>query len=71
MDIVIRALESAARHLLGAAVALRGFRGNPYDAHALAHHAVVQAVIDPEECDGVCTCDLVVDVLERRRMKVN
>jgi hypothetical protein len=67
MGFVIRALESAARHLLGAAVALRGFRGNPYDAHALAHHAVVQAVIDPEACDGVCTCDAIVDALERKR----
>ena len=47
--------------------ALRGFRGSPDDAHALAHAAVVQAVIDPEKCNGVCACDLVVDALERQR----
>ena len=67
MNLLLHVLEFTARSLLGAAAALRGFRGSPDDAHALSHLCVVQSVLDPEECNGVCTCDMIVDALERRR----
>ena len=67
MNLVIRALEATARHLLGAAVALRGFRGSPDDTHALSHAALAQLAMDSERCNGTCACDVIVDALDRRR----
>jgi hypothetical protein len=67
MSLVIRAFEFLAHHSLAAAVALRGFRGNPDDAHALAHAAVAQSIMGHVDCNGVCFADVMLDALERRR----
>jgi hypothetical protein len=67
MGFMIRALEATARRLLGAAVALRGFRGSPDDTHALAHAALAQLALDAENCNGTCACDTILDALERKR----
>ena len=69
MELVIRGCERLAFGLLAAACALRGYRGDPNDAHALAHAAVAQAAMDSDNCDG-SSCgraDLVLEALERRK----
>jgi len=67
VNLVIRAFELLAQHSLAVAVALRGFRGHPDDAHALAHVAVAQSVLGYTDCNGVCFADLMLDALERRK----